>query len=124
MFAIKLLNTTLTTVFQHNYLSVKIIGHNKVYISSSIVKISHDTNSNYIYLAWIGLVFISDTNHANSSIYHGYIRSVTILNCNDCFELFINDNEFGQVDICPTVLISTLSSFVQEVRFIFSNNNY
>ena len=112
---------------QEHFLSVRIVSHNKVCITlNSSVRIRHRDTYSDTYWTWIGLGFITD--HTNSSIYHGRIDTLTILDCQIMTtewefvyvqDIIIDNSEFGRVDICPTLLI--FSSF-QEVNFIFSNN--
>ncbi len=102
------------TFSQQHILSVKIVGHNQVYIIlNSSMKMNHYNSK--LYWAWIGLGFISGTDHTNLSIYHGGFNSLAILNCRimtadwvfRCIQkLVINKNEFGQVEICPTLRIA------------------
>ena len=111
---------------QYHYLSVRIVSHNKAYIilNSSMEIIHYDPSYNN-YWAWIGVGFISST---NSSINHDSIKSLVILDCRimkvdwkfmNMRNLVINNSEFGQVDICPTLQILFLSF---QLHFIFSNN--
>ena len=111
---------------KYHYLSVRIVSHNKAYIilNSSMEIIHYDPSYNN-YWAWIGVGFISST---NSSINHDSIKSLVILDCRimkvdwkfmNMRNLVINNSEFGQVDICPTLQILFLSF---QLHFIFSNN--
>ena len=112
---------------QNKFLSVRIIGQNKVYITlNSSMAITHYININNINWAWIGLVFFSGAEHTTLSILHGRLDSVTMFDCKimtgnwgfpSVRNLVINNTEFGQLDVCPTLNISSPSWSV-----LFSNN--
>ena len=117
----------------HHFLSVSIIGHSKSYItlySSMSLRIAHDNISNDTNWAWIGLAFISGTNHTGDlKIQHKSFNSLTILNCSimtaewgfeEIRNLVINNSKFGQTRTCPTLYVGFE---FQEVNFTFSNNS-
>ena len=111
---------------------MSIIGHNKSYItlySSMSLTIAHDAISNDTNWAWIGLAFISGTDHTDLKIRHRSFNSLTILNCSimtaewdfeEIRNLVISNSKFGQTRTCPTLYVGFE---FQVVNFTFSNNS-
>ena len=130
-------NQTIANYSQHylspqHFLSVSIIGHNKSYItlySSMFLWIAREAISNDTNWAWIGLVFISGTEHTDLKIHHKSFNLLTILNCSimtaewgfeEIRNLVINNSKFGQTRTCPTM---SIGFEFQQINFTFSNNN-
>ena len=124
-------------LFPNPSLSVRIVGHNKAYITlNSSMTVTHSAinkNAN-INWAWIGLGFISgyrDYNNLHIFANHRSLDSLAILNCSimtatwelvDIQNLVIKGSKFGQLEICPTLSIYTALGF-QQVHFTFSDNS-
>ena len=109
-------------------MSVRVISHNKAYITlNSCMEINnynHELYYNNKHWTWIGIGFISSN---NSFIRYSFI-SLVMLNCKimevdwkleNTETLVIKNSKFGQVDVCPTLHITSLNL---ELHFIFSNN--
>ena len=115
---------------QKYHMSVRVISHNKAYITlNSCMEINNYNHELYYenkHWTWIGIGFISSN---NSYISYYSFSSLFMLNCKimevdwkfDFIEaLVIKDSEFGQVDICPTLNITSIN--LSRLQFIFSNN--
>ena len=112
-------------------LSVRIVGHNKAFITlNSSVTITHEDidNNTDVNWAWIGLGFISGTDHTMT---HESYNSLAILDCSimtgewdftDVLNVLINGSKFGQAEACPTINMFTIYRAFQPVHFTYSNN--
>ena len=57
--------------YAYGFLSVRIVSHNNAYITlNSSISLTHSFPHIQTYWAWIGLGFVSDTNHTNLFINH------------------------------------------------------
>ena len=116
----------------NNLLSVRIVGHNKAYItlnsSMTIIHENVDDNNTKVNWAWIGLGFSSGRDHTNLNIIHQSFNSLAILDCSimagewDFLIYLINGSKFGQAETCPTMYLYITYCAFQPVHFTFFNN--
>ena len=114
--------------YAYDFQSVRIVGHNKAcIILNSSINISYGGTHNGSYFGWIGLGFVSNTNHTNLFIIHSHFDTLVVLNCRimtagwkflNAKNVSIKNSEFGQVHLCPTVHISRTNGLVN-----FFNNS-
>ena len=127
-------NDTECNLASKSFMSVRIVGHNKVYITIisdyDIHVVITQYNDTSISWAWIGLNFMIISGSQFSGVEHQSLRSLTILNCSimsgtwgffDIQNVVINSSKFGQVmKDCPSLRISTS----QQVCVTFFNNTF
>ena len=131
-------NQTITSSSKYSFdtfysLSVKVIGkYHPFIIFNRSFTLSVSSHLRILNWAWVGLGFIEHPGADITKMSQYQINSLSILDCKiminewlstNTQKLSIANTEFGQVNTCPTLTVSTTDANVNTI-FIFTNNTF